>query len=223
MKNLIAVLILTIAALGQTVSNIPRPFVYGGLDLGNGPAYIGGVGVLETSPHFLFSGEASYDNDRKSDDNVNIHPNGHDRRFQGSAYYDYKDWFFGGGARWAKEYTLAYTKEQWHPTVGFGTDYITEFFSTRIQMDYILPYGSEHVSHSGCDVPKGQCTNDVQGPSFKVFFPSPKTRSHFFFRAALGTYWGHETVTSTDPELTRKQKGDIIPVSEFQMTLMYRF
>lgn len=224
-STVIMFFVLAAAALSQTpVSSIPRPFAYGGLDLGDGPAYTVGAGLMENSKHFLFTGSASYDNDGKSNDNVNITRNGHNRRFNGSAYYSTSNgWFFGGGARWSKEYTAAYTKEQWHPTVGFGTDYIDPFFSARMQMDYVLPFGAEHVSASGCTVPKGQCTNNLQGPTFTVYMPSPRTKGHIFAQFILGTWWGNQTVTSTDPVLTAIQKGNVVVVSEFQITMLYRF
>mgnify|MGYP001371998100 CR=1 FL=1 len=175
--GIILFVLIAIAAFAQedaTPTTLrPQPFVYSGLDLGDGAAYIGGIGLMENTKHFLFAGDASYDDEGKSNDGVNLSSKGHNRRFKGSAYFRLSDgWFFGGGARWAKLYTAVYTKEQWHPTFGIGKDIIGPFFSTRIQSDYVLPYGAEHTSASGCTVPKGQCGSGTQGPEFTFFFPS---------------------------------------------------
>lgn len=222
---LVATLAFALSAFAQTsVSSVPRPFVYGGLDLGDSPSYVVGAGLLETSKHFVFSGEASYDNDGKSNDNDNITRSGHDRRLKGSAYYRTEGgWFVGAGARWSKLYTVLYTKQQWHQTVGAGKDIVGPFFSTRIQGDYVLPQGAEHTSASGCAVPKGQCGSGVQGPEFSLFFPSPAVKAHLFARITIGAYSAHTTITSTDPHLTEIQKGHRIFLGETELTLAWRF
>lgn len=222
-KSLIALFALTATFVGAQ-SAIPRPFVYGGLDLGNNVGYVGGVGLQENTMHFLFAGDASYDNDGKSDDNANVLRNGFDRRFKGAAYARLTNgWFFGAGARWALLHSAAYDKEQWHPTAGIGKDIIDDDFSMRFVADYVTPFGAEHTSRNGCTVPKGQCGNGVQGIDVSLFFPSPQVRGHFFARITIGAYGAHATVTSTDPKLTSQQKSSLSALSETQLTLMYRF
>lgn len=220
------VLMLTAVAFGQKqVSSIPRPFIYAGPELGDSAALVLGGGVMENTTHFLFSGEASRDNDGKSNDNVNVDTRGHNDRFQGAAYIrTTSGWFFGGGAHWSRLYTKAYTKEQWHPTVGFGNDILWgPQFSARIQMDYILPQGAEHTSASGCTVPKGQCGSGVQGPEFSIFIPNPVLKGHFFARFLIATLIAHDTITSTDPALTKIQTGHHFGFPESQFTFMFRF
>jgi hypothetical protein len=198
--------------------------VFGGLDLGDSASYVVGGGIMENSKHFVFSGDVSRDNDGKSNDGVNTTRRGHNDRFKGSSYFRFSNGLFiGGGARWAKQYTPAYTKEQWHPTVGAGADLLSPFFSTRIQADYVLPQGAEHTSRSGCTVPKGQCGSGVQGPEFSIFFPSPRVKGHFFARITIGVFGAHTTVTSTDPVLTAQQKSQTVFASEAQFTFLYRF
>jgi hypothetical protein len=228
MKYASLLVILSLAAFAQDnqqpTTVRPQPFVYGGLDLGDSAAYVGGAGLMEDTKYFIFQGDASYDNDGKSNDNANITHNGHNRRFKSSAYWRFGGgMFIGGGARWSQLSTLAYQKEQWHPTVGIGQDYIVPFFSTRLQVDYTLPWGAEHVSANGCTVPNGQCTNNVSGPEFSIYLPSPAVRGHVFFRATIAIWRAHETVTSTDPVLTRQQVGNTFFVPETQLTMLYRF
>lgn len=222
---LLVVLALAAAALGQQASSpFPRPMIYGGLDLGDSAAYVVGAGITENTKHFLFAGEASHDNDGKSNDNDNRTRNGYDNRFKASAYFRWGSGFFlGGGARWAKLTTFAYSKEQWHPTIGIGSDFIGPFASGRLQMDYVTPWGAEHTSASGCAVPKGQCGSGIQGPEFSLYMPSPAVRGHVFARITIAAYAGHTTITSTDPVLTAAQVKRRVWLAETQITLGCRF
>jgi hypothetical protein len=92
----------------------------------------------------------------------------------------------------------------------------------RFQVDYIMK-GAEHVDQKGCSVPDGQCTNDLQGPMFTIYMPSPTLARHVFWRTTLGIYTFHTTVTSTDPALTVLQKGDRSATAFLNFAMMYRF
>lgn len=222
MRLLLFIMLLGVA-LGQCQSAIPRPFVYGGLDLGDSAAGIVGGGVAINATHFVLNTEASYDTDGKSDDNTGHNPKGRNRKLKGTAYYRLSNGlYFGGGARWSRLDTSNYAKQQWHPVVGMGKDFIRDTFSFRLQGDYALP-GAEHVSPQGCTVPKGQCTNQLQGAEISFFIPSPALAKHFFVRFLYGGYLGHTTVTSIDPVLTAQQKASRVVTGESQMTLLYRF
>jgi hypothetical protein len=215
---------------------LPRPFVYGGLGL-NGGGYgpvsgTVGAGLRIDRSRLIWEAGASYDNAHKSNDNTIANVKGHDRAIESSIYYRvHSGWFGGGGAGWSQLSTTNYSKQAFHPSIGGGKDYfhkacaeddcVTQW-SMRLQVDYKLK-GPEHVDERGCSVPNGQCTNDLQGPMFSLYLPSPALAGHLYWRETIGVYTFHETVTSTDPILTalQKSKRSIAPFVEF--TMMYRF
>jgi hypothetical protein len=214
----------------------PRPFVYGGLGV-NGGGYAPlsgtvGAGLRIDRTHLIWEGSASYDNGHKSNDNTANNLKGRDRGLESSIYYrTHEGWFGGGGAGWSQLSTTNYSKQVFNPSIGGGKDYFHKEcaaedcvadWSMRLQTDYKLK-GVEHVDAQGCNVPNGQCTNDLQGPMFTLYLPSPALARHLYWRQTAGVYMGHETVTSTDPTLTALQKsaGSVSPYLNF--ALMYRF
>ena len=203
---------------------IPRPFLYAGGELMGGGyaplAWEGGGGLRIDSRHFLASAEGRYDNGRKTNDNDQPNPNGHDRGLAGAAYFRLSSgWFLGTGARWSQLSTTNYAKSGWRPTFGGGKDYFHKTcalencvgdFSMRIGVDYLLP-GADH-------------TNALQGPLLSVYMPSPAAKGHLFFRQTMGIYEFHETITEpSNLTLTRQQIGDRSVTSFYELTLMYRF
>jgi hypothetical protein len=214
----------------------PHPFVYGGLGL-NGGGYAPlsgkvGVGLRIDRNHLIWSASAAYDNAHKSNDSTSNNAKGHDRSMESSIYYRFNNgWFAGGGADWSQLSTTNYGKQAFHPSLGAGKDYFHKDcaaedcltnFSMRVQVDYKLR-GAEHVDARGCAVPNGQCTNDLQGPMLSFYLPSPARAGHLFWRETVGVYTFHDTVTSTDPALTRVQKGHRSIASFLEFTMMYRF
>jgi hypothetical protein len=215
----------------------PQPYVYGGLGLNRGGGYSlasgnVGIGLMMNTQHFIWNAVATYDNARKVADGTGNNPKGHDRGLASSAYYKFPfGLFLGAGASWSQLSTTNYSKQSWNRTMGIGWDYLAKEcaaedcvvnWSLRAQVDYLFK-GSEHVNRQGCSVPKGKCTNGVEGPKFVFYLPSPMSNSHFIFRGTLGVYDAHATVTSIDPELTAAQIGQRSRAVFVEYTLMYRF
>jgi hypothetical protein len=203
---------------------VPRPFLYAGAGLmGGGYAPLAaeaGAGLMIDSRHFLGLAEGSYDNGRKTNDNDQPNPKGHDRGLVGAAYFRLSSgWFAGAGVRWSQLSTTNYTKGGWRPTFRAGKDFLHKgcglescggYFSMRLGVDYLLP-GSDRV-------------NALQGPLLTFYAPSPSVKGHIFFRETIGIYTFHETVTEpSNPALTRQQIGDRSVTSFGELTLMYRF
>lgn len=214
----------------------PHPFVYAGLAV-NGGGYSSlsgnlGGGLRIDTRRLIWEASGSYDNAHKANDNTLDNEKGHSRRLDSSIYYRFgSGWFVGGGAGWSQLSTSNYSKQAFRPSIGGGKDYFhkqcaaedcVDEFSMRMQVDYTLP-GSEHVDQKGCTVPDGQCTNDLQGPTFSLYIPSPSLARHVFWRTTLGIYTFHTTVTSTDPSLTALQKGERSGTAFLNFALMYRF
>lgn len=214
----------------------PRPFLYAGVGVNGGgySPFSGGVGggLRIDTHHLIWEGRAEYDNGRKSNDNTLNNDSGHSRHLNSSIYYRFQDgWFAGGGAGWEQLSTTNYTKQAFRPSIGGGKDYFhkqcaaedcVDQWSMRLQVDYSLK-GAEHVDPKGCTVPNGQCTNDLQGPMFTFYMPSPSLARHLFWRSTVGVYTFHTTVTSTDPALTALQKGQRSATGFLNVTMMYRF
>ena len=205
-------------------SLFPRPYAYAGLGLMGGGysplAAEAGAGLRIDSRRVLAWAEGSYDNGRKTDDNDQPNPKGHDRGLSGSAYFRFSSgWFAGAGARWSQLSTTNYTKSAWRPTLGGGRDYFHKKcaledcisdFSMRLGADYVLP-GADHA-------------NALQGPLLNFYMPSPSTRGHIFFRQTIGVYEFHETVTEpSNLALTKLQTSQRSVTSFVELTLMYRF
>lgn len=214
----------------------PHPFLYAGIGV-NGGGYspfsgsLGG-GLRIDTKHLIWEGRAEYDNARKSNDNTLNNNSGHSRHLNSSIYYRFHGgWFAGGGAGWEELSTTNYSKQAFRPSIGGGKDYFhkqcaaedcVDQTSMRFQIDYTLK-GAEHVDPRGCAVPNGQCTNDLQGPTFTFYLPSPSLARHVFWRTTLGIYTFHTTVTSTDPSLTALQKGQRSATAFLNTAMMYRF
>jgi hypothetical protein len=214
----------------------PRPFVYAGVGV-NGGGYSSlsgnlGAGLRIDTRRLIWEGSGWYDNSHKTNDNTIGNEKGHSRHLASSIYYRFDSgWFAGGGAGWEQLSTTNYSKQAFRPSIGGGKDYFHSRcasencvgdWSMRMQVDYTLP-GSEHVDPRGCTVPNGQCTNDLQGPMFSLYLPSPTLARHVFWRSTVGIYTFHTTVTSTDPSLTAMQKGERSVTAFLNFAVMYRF
>jgi hypothetical protein len=200
----------------------PRPYLYGGMSLqGNGNAvvnYVVGLGIQENTHHFLFDGSVEYSNTRNTDVNTINNDSGRTRTIYAAPRLRLKNgWFVGGGAGWSQLSGTNYVKQGWRPFVGGGKDWRI----TRLSADYLWTT-SEQVNRQGCLIPNGQCTSAVRGLDFKWFMPSPMSRSHVLFRMSLSTFRFHTTVTTTDPILTRQQKGEMGIGSVLDYTLLLR-
>ena len=203
---------------------VPHPYAFAGPEaMGGGYssfAAIAGGGFRIDSKHFLLDTNAWYDTGRKTNDNDQPNPSGHDRGL--SATVDYRlssGWFFGGGARWSELSTSNYRKSSWRPVFGGGKDYFHqrcagehcfENFSMRLGADYVL---------AGTD-----WANGSQGPRISFYVPSPASKHHIFYRESVGIYRFHTTVTDrSNLELTREQMGQHSISSVVEFTMMYRF
>lgn len=179
---------------------VPRPILFVGPSLvGNGYqalALTEGGGFLLNSPLLLGGVEGSYMNARKTADNTINNDSGHERFLQGRLFYKYHPGlYFGGGAQWSETATRNYLKRAWRPTFGAGGDHFGNGYSMRWQVIYILP-GTDHQ-------------NAVQGPEIQIWFPSPASRSHLFYRQTLGLYEFHSTITDpANAALTAQQTSD---------------
>jgi hypothetical protein len=207
----------------QSFITRPRPYFFGGIELdGNGSAvlnYVVATGIQENTSHFIFDGYGEYTNTRKINDNTFNNHGGRTRLLYAAPRYPFaKGWFVGGGARWSELSTTNYVKQSWRPFIGGGKDWKSD----RVSLDYLWT-GADHVNRQGCLVPKGQCTNDVKAIDFQWFMPSPSSRSHVLFRMDFEPFWFHTTVTTTDPSLTRQQKGQIGAGAVAQYTLVFRY
>jgi hypothetical protein len=194
---------------------IPHPFVYSGPSfVGNGyqtlAANLGG-GLLLNSNKLLGDFEAYYMNAKKSNDGTLNNNKGHERFLQGRLFYPWhKDLYFGGGAQWSETATTNYTKKGWRPTLGAGGDHFANSWSCRWQVLYITT-GTDKI-------------NGVQGPEFTLWFPSPRSKSHFLFRETLGVYEFHTTVTDpTDRKLTAQQTGQRSTAAFLDFMFAWRF
>lgn len=214
----------------------PRPFLFAGVGV-NGGGYSSlsgniGAGLRIDTRRLIWEASGSYDNARKANDNTLNNDKGHSRSLDSSIYYRLDSgWFAGGGDGWTELSTSNYTKQAFRPSIGGGKDYFHQRcaaedcineWSMRVQADYTLK-GAEHVDPKGGTVPNGQCTNDLQGPMFTFYMPSPTLARHVFWRTTLGVYTFHTTVTSTDPSLTALQKSQRSVTAFLNSALMYRF
>lgn len=64
---------------------------------------------------------------------------------------------------------------------------------------------------------------NLQGPMFTFYLPSPSLARHLFWRSPVGVYTFHTTLTSTDPSLTALQKSQRSATAFLTVTMMYRF
>jgi len=203
---------------------LPHPYVFAGPEgMGSGYApfaLIGGAGFRIDSRYLIVDANGWYDNGHKASDNDQPNPGGHDRGLVGSAYLRIPSgWFFGGGVRWSQLSTTNYTKAGSRPTFGGGKDLFLNQcegsgcrhgYTMRVTVDYVLP---------GADWENGS-----QGPLISFWEPSPYAKRHIFFRANLGIYRFHDTVTNrADPILTKEEMSNHAFDSFCELTLVYRF
>ena len=182
------------------LSWLPHPMFFGGPSLvGNGYQNIAtnlGAALLLKSHKMVGDFEASYMNAKKTDDGTVNNRKGHERFLQGRVFFPWhRGLYFGGGAQWSETATTNYAKKAWRPTFGAGQDYFSDDLSCRWQVLYITK-GSDH-------------SNAVRGPEIQLWFPSPASKSHFFYRQTAGFYVFHTTVSNpSDPVLTAQQTSD---------------
>jgi len=221
---LFAVLILVVASAAQGMpasetsagtSWVPRPILFVGPSLvGNGYQTVAVTetgGLFLNSPLLFGDAEGSYMNARKTFDNTINNTSGHERGLEGRLFYKFRPGlYFGGGAQWSETSTTNYLKSAWRPTFGAGGDHFGSNYSMRWQVMYVMP-GTDHF-------------NAVQGPEIQIWFPSPASRSHVFFRQTLGIYEFHSTVTDpTNAALTAQQTSDRSVASFLDFALGLRF
>ena len=221
---LVAMLFAPLAAVGQNESSgltpaqpswTPHPVLFSGPSLMSGGyqpvAEHVGAGFLLNSSNIGGDFESRYMNARKTNDNTVNNRKGHERYLQGRLFYKWhRGLYFGGGAQWSETSTTNYKKEAWRPTFGMGGDYFGDRVSLRWQALYILP---------GTDK-----SNGLQGPELQIWFPSPVSRSHFFYRETIGLYEFHQTVTDpSDPHLTAQQLSSRSVTSFLDFTFGWRF
>jgi len=221
---LFAVLTFALAAAAQETpasqtwadpSWTPHPIVFTGPSLvGNGyqtAALSGGGGFLLNQSQFFSDVEGRYMNARKTNDNTVNNVSGHERFVEGRLFYRFRPGlYFGGGAQWSETSTTNYTKKAWRPTFGVGGDHFGNGYSMRWQAMYIMP-GTDRA-------------NALQGPELQVWFPSPASRSHFFFRQTLGIYEFHSTITDpTNASLTAQQTAARSTAAFLDFAVGWRF
>lgn len=232
MKTLFTVVLLVCSALAQ----IPRPYVAGGVSLMpdgyHSIAYRLQGGIDTEAKHFVSDIYAAYDDGRKVNDGTERNIHGHDRYLHGFVALKLGETFFGAGASWSQLSTTNYVKGlnlrqaiaqgDIRPVFVAGHDWLRDNFSMRGQVVYITPPLHESVSYPG-SICSG-CGNGVQGPEFSVILPSPATKSHFFFRTAIGIYEYHTTITEpSNAQLTAWQDADRHVTGTTDFMLMYRF
>lgn len=194
---------------------VPHPILYSGPSLvGNGYQPLAGNfggGLLLNSSKVLGDFEAYYMNAKKTNDNTLNNFKGHERFLQGRLFYPWRrGLYFGGGAQWSETATTNYTKKGWRPTFGLGGDHFAENWSCRWQVLYITK-GTDKI-------------NGVQGPEFQFWFPSPTSKSHFFYRQTLGLYVFHTTISDpTDRKLTAWQTSQRSTAGFLDFTFGWRF
>lgn len=223
--NLIFAVCISAAAFGQSTSAvretsaetswIPRPILFGGPALlGNGYqtfAFSGGAGVLLNSHRLLSDFEASYTNARKTNDNTVGNRKGHERALVGRVFYPWRrGLYLGGGAQWSETSTTNYVKKAWRPTFGLGGDHFGQDWSARWQVLYITP-GTDRW-------------NGVQGPEVQLWFPSPVSKGHFFYRQTIGMYLFHTTISDpSNRQLTAQQTADKHSAAFLDFAMGWRF
>ena len=214
----------TLSLHSQDRLPIPRPFVSVSMDLPSGGGYqsiapVGSAGIQINTAHFLFSGKASYESARKTNDNTQPNPKGRERAFGGSAYYRFSSqWFAGGGAGWGQLSTTNYSKQSWHPNFGGGKDLLTRDcqtegcrhdFTARLSASYVLP-GSDWQ-------------NGVHGINVTFGMPSPTARRHLFYEQGFSLSRFHDTLTDrTNVPMTREQLANRHFWADMSFSLIYR-
>lgn len=218
----------------QLDSLVPRPYLLIGPALGGGgyrPLALlleGGINV--ESRHFVMNAEAAYDNDRKTNDNDQPNPKGHDRHLQGTIAFrpssfpkalrflgDPAHWYFGAGYRWNQLSTTNYMKSGSRPQFGGAYDLVIRScsicrrdFSVRMAMNYFT---------AGNDSQNGS-----HGIEMGFTFPTPREDRHWFWRQRIEVSRFHTTVTDpTDTPLTREQKSHKGMNSSGDFGVVYRF
>jgi len=193
----------------------PHPFIFSGPSLLGGGyqplALNAGGGFLINSQHLVGDIEGSYENARKTNDNTVDNVSGHERNFDGRFFYRYsRSLYFGGGTQWSETSTTNYDKGAWRPTFGAGGDHFGDSFSMRWQALYVMP-GTDRY-------------NGLQGPELQIWFPSPSSKSHFFFRQTLGIYEFHATITDpTNSVLTAQEKANRSTAAFVDFSMGWRF
>jgi hypothetical protein len=219
----------------------PHPFIEGAFDPGGGGYGVGfdaktGVDIEEA--HFIFTGTAQYEFQRKVNDNDQVaNEKGHGRNLGGNTFYKLgSGWFAGAGAQWNETSNTPYTKYSFAPQAGGGKDFFESTYSLRLQVMYLrdieeftaYPTAQQFLLPNGRTFASTQCTcnNGVQGVDFNAWYPSPATNSHVFMHFQLDPTFFHGTVTqpyapNLEPATSERATRSETVFANFG--LMYRF
>ena len=167
-----------------------------------------------------------YDNGRKTDDNDQPNPKGHDRYLHGGMYWRLSPlkrpkWFAGGGYRWSQLSTTNYTKGGSRPFFGARYDLYYDhsgshpdcgdcWLSVRFGLDYFT---------AGSDWQNGS-----HGIEFSVVMPRPIEKRHAFLNVTFDVIRFHQSVT--EPEnaaLTSQQRSQYSIDGTMSAGILYRF
>jgi hypothetical protein len=223
------------SAFGQSISStsgedmelltkpVPHPYFYLAPASSAGGGYSSATyraesGIDVESTHAVFRALGAYENARKTDDNDQPNPNGHERYLEGAIYYRVaRGWFVGMGWRWNELSTTNYSKSASRPEIGGGYDLIQHTcdgcrrnFSMRMNLDWVM---------AGTDWQNGS-----HGPAITMTLPTPREKRHWFFRSSVSVYRFHTTVTEPDNlPLTQQQRGQKHFDGFADTGLVYRF
>ena len=204
-------------------SAIPHPYFFFGPSSSVGEGYAGlacrGEGGIDLeSRHAIFRALVAYDTGRKTAENDQPNPNGHDRYLETAAYYRAaRGWFAGVGLRWNQLSTTDYSKGGTRPEIGGGYDLTLRAckecrrdFSMRVNLDWVL---------AGTDWQNGS-----HGAAVTATLPTPREKRHWFLRNCFTEYRFHTTVTEpTNLALTRAQRAQRGFSAGDEMGVVYRF
>ena len=207
-----------IASAGELLLSkpyLPRPYTVTGLSInGSGYSSISGLfggGFRVDSQRLIGNVEVGYNNARKVNDATIGNRKGHSRTAQARLFYRLRNGFyFGGGAQWSQLSTTNYAKQNWHPNVGVGKDFLRNTYSLRLQIIYATK-GTDKI-------------NGSQGPEISLTYPSPSTSHRFFIRPVLGIFRFHTTITDfSSPSLVKSQGGDHHISGYMATSFIFRF
>jgi len=218
----------------QLDSLIPRPYLLIGPSLGGAGyrplALLLEVGVNVESRHFVMNADGAYDNDRKTNDNDQPNPKGHDRYLQGTIGFrpthlpealrflgDPAHWYFEAGYRWNQLSTSNYVKGMNRPQFGGAYDVVIRSCSI-CRRDFSMRIAANYFT-AGND-----WQNGTHGVEADLIFPTPRENRHWFWRQRTKVYRYYTTVTDpTNIPLTLEQKSHEGTDSSINFGVMYRF
>jgi len=189
----------------------PHPYLFGGADLNGGGgyqplSYVLGGGFESEYTRGFWGAEGIFDGSKKVNDNTGQN-SGYTERVRIWGGYKQGSMLFGTGISYSLLHTSLYSKDSWHPRLGFGKDVNFRTAPTRLYAEYLFP---------GSDV-----LNGVQGTEISWWIPRNR---HWCFRERFGAYLFHSTITDfSNRTQVIKQKHDRSVFNELQLTVMYRW